>query len=318
MPKRSLHLLLIVLALVLAGLWWFFFGGKSGHPSVSGTIEVDEVHVASRYGGRVESIPVSEGDMLQKGELILQMDAAELKARRDFAAAQLREMESGPRPPEIEAARQEWESQKTELQYSQEEARRSEELFKRQVISRSEYDRAVSRAEGLAKSTAAAKQRYEVLAEGTRIERVDQARAQLAEMDAQLREMRVVAPARSVLEVLSVKPGDVVGANREVATLLLTDQLWVRVYVPELWLGFIKVGESVQVRVDSWPERDFEGTVEQINRNAEFTPRNVQTVADRIRQVFGVKVALKNPEGVLKAGMSADVYFPGVPPRPRD
>lgn len=285
---------------------------------MSGTIEVDEVHVASRYGGRVESIPVAEGDVLKRGELIIQMDAAELRARRDFAAAQLRELESGPRPQEVEAAQREWESQKAELEYARDEAKRAEELFKRQVVSRSEHDRAITRAQGLEKSTSAAQQRYEVLAEGTRKERIDQARAQLAEIDAQLKETQVLAPASSVLEVLSVKPGDVVAANREVATLLLTDQLWVRVYVPELWLGFIRVGQKVNVRVDSWPNRDFEGTVEQINRNAEFTPRNVQTVADRIRQVFGVKIALSNPEGVLKAGMSADVFFPGVPPRPRD
>ena len=60
--------------------------------------------------------------------------------------------------------------------------------------------------------------------------------------------------ADSVLEVLSVKVGDVLPANREVATLLLTHHLWVRVYVPEPWLGLIKVGDPVRVRVDSFPE----------------------------------------------------------------
>jgi HlyD family secretion protein len=73
------------------------------------------------------------------------------------------------------------------------------------------------------------------------------------------------------------------------------------------------VGETVKARVDSFPGRDFEGTVEQINRSAEFTPRNVQTVEERIKQVFGVKVRLKNEEDKLRAGMSADVSFPGVP-----
>src|SRR5207244_11001454 len=67
--------------------------------------------------------------------------------------------------------------------------------------------------------------------------RVTQARAKLADIDAQLAEMQVTAPADSVLEVLSVKVGDVLPANREVATLLLTNHLWVRVYVPEPWLG---------------------------------------------------------------------------------
>jgi HlyD family secretion protein len=145
--------------------------------------------------------------------------------------------------------------------------------------------------------------------------RVAQANAQLAQIQTQLDEMRVVAPGNSILEVLSVKVGDVLPANREVATVILPEHLWVRVYVPEKWLGDVKLDEQVRVRVDSFPGKDFRGTVEQINRQAEFTPRNVQTMEDRIKQVFGVKVRLDNSEDKLRAGMSADVYFPDVPSR---
>src|SRR5213079_411826 len=173
------------------------------------------------------------------------------------------------------------------------DAKRQEDLLQRKVVSPSDAQRADSAAKAQAKNVEAVRMR------------VTQARAQLADM-------QVVAPADSVLEVLSVKVGDVLPANREVATLLLTNHLWVRVYVPEPWLGLIKVGDPVRVRVDSFPGKDFEGTVEQINRQAEFTPRNVQTVADRIRQVFGVKIRLPNTDDRLRAGMAADVYFPNV------
>src|SRR5207237_5736533 len=105
-----------------------------------------------------------------------------------------------------------------------------------------------------------------------------QARAQLADVDAQLAEMQVTAPVDSILEILSVKVGDVLPANREVATLLLLQHLWVRVYVPEPWLGLIKVGDPVRVRVDSFPDKDFEGTVEQVIRQAACTIRNCETV----------------------------------------
>src|SRR5207245_2628267 len=110
-----------------------------------------------------------------------------------------------------------------------------------------------------------------------RPERIDLARAQLAEIDTQLCEMRVLASDECVLEVLSVKLGDVLPANREVATVIMPKQLWVRVYVPEPWLGHIQLGQKVPIRVDAWPGQDFQGVVEQINRKAEFTPRNVQT-----------------------------------------
>ncbi len=257
--------------------------------SVSGTIEVDEVHVGPRMGGRVEKILANEGDRLAAGALIAELDAPELRARRGLMLAQ------------IEAAERDVEAQAAELEFQRADAKRQQELLRSKTVSPSEAERAQSVANAQEKTLAAA--------EG----RVAQTRAQFDEVEAQLREMQVVAPADSVLEILSVKVGDVLPANREVATLLLPQHLWVRVYVPEPWLGLIKLHDKVQVRVDSFGDDEFSGSVQQISRQAEFTPRNVQTVEERIRQVFGVKIRLDNREDKLRAGMAADVTFPNVP-----
>jgi len=254
-----------------------------------------------------------EGDLLHAGQVIMQLEAFELKARRDFAAAQLAELEKGPRAEEIEAAKQDWESQAAQLEYARADAKRSQDLLRNHTISPSEAQRTAANASAQEKTAAASQQRYEMLREGTRPERVAQARAQLDEIEAQMREMQIVAPADSVLEILSVKAGDVLAPNREVATLILPNYLWVRVYVPQPWLGYIKLGDEIRARVDSFRSEEFHGKVEQISRQAEFTPRNVQTVEDRIRQVFGVKIRLENREDKLRAGMSADVIFPNVP-----
>ena len=272
---------LVALSILLVGC------GHSGN-AVSGIIEVDEAHVGPRSGGRVEKIFAWEGDHLHEGQLIAQLDASELRARRDLAAAQ------------INTAIHDADAQQAQLVFLRDEAQRQQDLLKRKVVSPSDAQRAESSAKTQEKNVQAAQMR------------VTQARAQLADIDAQLAEMQVIAPNDSILEVLSVKVGDVLPANREAATLLLTGHLWVRVYVPESWLGLIKVGEHVRVRVDSFPGKDFDGVVEQINRQAEFTPRNVQTVADRIKQVFGVKIRLPSDDNRLRAGMAADVYFPNV------
>lgn len=256
--------------------------------AVSGTIEVDEAHVGPRMSGRVEKILAWEGDRLHEGQVIVQLDASELHARRDLASAQ------------INTAIHDADAQEAQLQFLRDDAKRQQELLTRKVVSPTDAERADSAAKSQEKNVEAAKTR------------VAQARAQLADIDAQLAEMQVTAPADSILEVLSVKVGDVLPPNREAATVLLTGHLWVRVYVPESWLGLIKLGEKVRVRVDSFPHTDFDGVVEQINRQAEFTPRNVQTVADRIKQVFGVKVRLPSDDDRLRAGMAADVYFPNV------
>lgn len=256
--------------------------------AVSGTIEVDEVHVGPRSGGRVEKLFAQEGDKLRAGQPIVQLEATELLARRDLAEAQ------------INTSIHDADAQAAQFDFLRDDAKRQKDLLKRKVVSPNDAERAVSAAKAQEKNVEAARMR------------VVQARAQLADIDAQLAEMQVVAPTDSVLEVLSVKVGDVLPGNREVATLLLPQHLWVRVYVPEPWLGLIKVGDHVRVRVDSFPDKDFDGIVEQMNRQAEFTPRNVQTVGDRIRQVFGVKIRLPNNDDKLRAGMAADAYFPNV------
>jgi HlyD family secretion protein len=256
---------------------------------VSGTIEVDEVHVAPRMGGRVEKIFAREGDSLHPGEVIMQLDAAELPAQRDLAQAQ------------VDAAMRDVEAQQAQVQFLRAEAKRQQELLRTHTISPSEAERAASAANAQDKAIESAQMR------------VTQANANLAQIETHLNEMKVLAPSDSVLEILSVKVGDVLAPNREVATLILPNYLWVRVYVPQPWLGYIKLGDDVRVHVDSFRDEYFKGVVEQINRQAEFTPRNVQTVEDRIRQVFGVKVRLENRDDKLRAGMSADVIFPNVP-----
>lgn len=282
--------------------------------SVSGTIEVDEVRAASRYGGRVEGIYAREGDALTNNQPLVDLNAAELQAQRDRYAAQLAEWEAGPRQEEIAAAKADWEAQVAQLELARSDKKRAEDLFAQHAISTADRDRAVSQADSLEKTVAAAKSKYDLLLAGTRPEQIAQGRAMLAEIDAHLREMKIASPGDCVLEVLSVKVGDVLAPNQQVATLLLTNHIWVRVFVPEPWLGKIQVGEQVKARVDSFPDREFSGVVEQIAREAEFTPRNVQTVDERVKQVFGIKVRFDNSQGQLRAGMSVDVNFPNVTP----
>src|SRR5438067_3170671 len=135
---------------------------------VSGTIETDQVRIASRYGGRVEKIWADEGQALKGGEVVVELDAAELRARRDQAAAQLAEMEAGPRKEEIEAAKHDWEALVAEFEQARADAQRAEELFSKKTISATEHDQAVARARMLEKNGAAARSRYDLLLAGTR------------------------------------------------------------------------------------------------------------------------------------------------------
>jgi multidrug resistance efflux pump len=131
----------------------------------------------------------------------------------------------------------------------------------------------------------------------------------VAALDAQLREANLSAPADGVIETVSVRPGDLVPPNQIVVTMLESSQLWVKVYVPETDLSRIRVGQSADVEIDALNQRHFAGHIQEIASEAEFLPRNVQTYNDREHEVFGVKVQVENPGGVLKSGMSATVQL---------
>lgn len=147
-------------------------------------------------------------------------------------------------------------------------------------------------------------ERYE---RGSRREDIANANAAYAYDEARYREREVAAPSDSTVEVLDVRPGDLIGPNTPVATLLESNQIYVRIYIPETEIGRVRLGQKAEVRVDSFPNTVFDGHVEQINQQAEFLPRNVQTREERVHEVFGVKIHIDNGAGRVLAGMAADV-----------
>lgn len=159
---------------------------------------------------------------------------------------------------------------------------------------------------------------------GPRPEELSEAQAQLVEARARLEQVRlqllegtVTAPARARVEVLPVRPGDLLTPNQVVARLLEEDRVWIRIYVPEPSLGLIRVGQQAKIRIDTFTDRTFTGSIEQINSQGEFTPRNIQSRDERNHQVFGVKVRLDNSDGILKSGMAAEVRVLTQPDQPR-
>jgi HlyD family secretion protein len=148
---------------------------------------------------------------------------------------------------------------------------------------------------------------FEKLERGNRREDIELAKAAYAYDQARFRERQVTAPSAAIVEVLDVRPGDLIAPNTPVATLLEKDQIYIRIYIPETEYGRINLGQTAEIHVDSFPGTVFSGKVEQINQQAEFLPRNVQTREERVHQVFGVKIRIDDPSGRIRAGMAADV-----------
>ena len=138
---------------------------------------------------------------------------------------------------------------------------------------------------------------------------VTQAQAALDLIKIQIQYSVVNTLAPGVILDRSIEPGEVVAAGAPVMSIGQLDPIQITVYVPESRYGEIKLGEKAQVSVDSFPNQTFTGEVTYIANQAEFTPRNVQTVSGRETTVYAVKLTIANPDQKLKPGMPADVTF---------
>ena len=272
-------------------------------------------------------------EKMQRGyrpEEIAQARAAAAQARADYD-----ERARGYRSEQVAAAKATLEQARADAWRSDVSWDRARQLADAGVWSKSQRDEAEAAWKAAHAAEKNAEERYMELERGYRSEQVasaearyrqadaerklreqgfhkediEVARAMLADAEAKYRERQVTAPAAATVEVLDVRPGDLIAPNAPIATLLEREQLYVRVYIPETKIGLVKVGQKVEVRTDSLAGQVFEGEVEQINQRAEFLPRNVQTREERVHQVFGVKVRIRDESGRLKAGMAADVMW---------
>jgi HlyD family secretion protein len=138
---------------------------------------------------------------------------------------------------------------------------------------------------------------------------LEQAQAALDMIDLQIQKSVVSSPTAGVLLSRGIEPGEVVQAGASVLVIGNLESLNITVYVPEDRYGNIRLGQEVQVAVDSFPGKTFTALVTYISDQAEFTPRNVQTIEGRKSTVYAVKLTIANPEQLLKPGMPADVVF---------
>jgi HlyD family secretion protein len=138
---------------------------------------------------------------------------------------------------------------------------------------------------------------------------IEAAKAQAGVLQTQIDKLTLRAPLAGVVLRRAIEPGEMALPGASLLTIGDTDHLYLTVYIPENRYGEIKLGQTAQVNVDSFPGQAFTAQVTRIADRAEFTPRNVQTAEGRATTVFAVKLAVENADGKLKPGMPADVVF---------
>ncbi|MBI5768280.1 MAG: HlyD family efflux transporter periplasmic adaptor subunit [Verrucomicrobia bacterium] len=296
---------------------------RPGELVLSGNIEVTDAQLGFKIPGRVAQRFVAEGQRVTAGQPIAQLDDAEQKQelalrRAELAAAEavLAELEAGSRPQEIAAVEAGLRSVEAERERARLDFARQQELLKRDAIATREFEAAQAQVKVAEARVTEATERLKLVREGPRAETIQQARARLAQARAavELAEVRVAntrlaSPLAGIVLSHHIEPGEFVAAGTPIVTVADTAHVWVRAYVNQTDLGRITHGQKVAVRTDTFPGKNYEGTVGFIASEAEFTPKTVQTPKERVKLVFRVKVDVANPHDELKSGMPADVII---------
>ena len=320
--KRPIIVGIIILIIIFGILLYLFRNQKdTGALSLSGNIEVTEANVGFKLPGRVVELAVDEGDTVKAGQLLARLDSAELasvvmqnKASFQEATTKLSELKTGSRVQEIERAQANVSAQAADLEKAKKDFERADILFKNGAISASQFDASQSAFNAKMAQYRSVQETSSLVKEGPRKEdiqaaeyRVQQIKAMVNTSEERLKDTILYAPISGVVIRKNVELGESLAAGAPALTIGDLESPWVKVYIKEDRLGKVKLGQKAEVKVDSFKNKTYEGTITFISSEAEFTPKNVQTEEERVKLVFGVKVKVKNENGELKPGMPADV-----------
>jgi HlyD family secretion protein len=337
-----------VVILTLVGLLvWRLRADKAqsnAPPGGSATIEGVETIVSSKLASRITDVLVEEGDRVKRGQVVVKLDCTDqeailesLKTRVRAAEAQVAVAEASVKSTaataavsraQIDVALAQTKVLSVEQEMSLRDKARAEELGKTGAISAVEIERTSTKLQTLEEQQRAAAASVHtakmlssaastsILTARAQIEAgraaVESAIAEQRRAEIQIAECNLVAPRDGVITARLLEPGAVVVPGSRVLTVLDISTAKVTFFLPNAELGRASLDAPADVRVDAFPGKVFSGKVRRVASEAEFTPRNVQTREDRDRLVYAVEIHVDNQEGLLRAGMPAEVVLLGA------
>ncbi len=322
--KRPIVLAIVVVTVAGGAAWFWKTHARPAGPEeliLQGNVDIREVNLGFRVGGRIAEVAFDEGDAVKPGDVIARLDPEpyrrEAEEARGLAAslrARLQWLEAGNRPQEVAQARALVREREVTSTNALQLFNRQQELFASKTVSVQDRDDAEARYREAEARLKSAREQLALLEAGFRAEEIAQARADLQRADAalasaalRLTDTVLKAPSDGVVITRAQEPGAIVQPGATVLTVSLTRPVWVRAYIPEPSLGRIHPGLKVRVFTDSRPDKPYFGQVGYISPRAEFTPKNVETVELRTSLVYRLRVVVTNADEGLRQGMPVTV-----------
>ncbi len=303
----------------------------------TGTVEGDKYAVMTSVSGEIEAVYVKEGDRVEEGQKIAQLDtdALEIEKMRleavlEGAQADLRNIANGAREEEINQIYQQIAQQEDQIGILKDQYNHVEDayvkmtrLFESGAASQQQKDDAK-----LAKGNAAlmleqARAQKKLLDENLALvlegateeellsakSRVESAKWAVAAVEDKIQSATITAKHSGTIETVYLNAGEQYAVSAKIADIVDLQVLNIRIYVEEKNLQHVKVGDAVLVKVDYDSTFETSGIVEFIASEGEFTPKNLETKENRQEVVYEVRIRLEDTSQVLKPGMLVDAYL---------
>ncbi len=311
----------VVLAAAAYGLWrWHELGHRAGsaYVTVSGNIEAHESVLSfTQVQAAIVELPFDEGAYVTRDTVLARVD--DRLYREQVAIDQANELvakaQVAVNQSSLAAARSNVESDQVDLREKRRDAERAEELVSTAATSVQARDLARTAAEQSAAALARDRALLQVAITNVALAKANeaQAAARLALDEITLGYATLRAPFDGVIAVRQAERGQLAGPGVAIFSLDDLDHPWLRAYVNEQDIGRVRLGESAEITTDSYPGKTYHGRISFISPEAEFTPKTVETNAERVTLVYRIRIDVANATHELLPGMPADASIALLP-----
>jgi len=285
------------LALLLAcSVFPFACSGNGGEFAYTGRTDVEPITLSAQASGVIDELTVSEGDTVGQGQLIGRINTDRLEAQRRQQEAQAEELEVRRAAAEAQIRQAQ-----AQLDFSRETLARTEKLLAEGGATRQRRDELSNQVTVQQESLSALRSNHRLIEAQER-----ELRAGMDLTDIAIRDARVISPIDGVVLDRFHQPGELAAIGTPLLELADLSVMTVEIYVPLAALTTITLGQQAQLSADGL-QQALDGRVSWISSESEFTPKTILTRETRSTLVYGVKIRVPNPDGVLKVGMPVSV-----------
>jgi len=263
----------------------------------SGVLEGTEIIVSAKGNGQILNLRIDEGDEVQPGDTLAFLDVEKLIIQREQMNAALEESNF-----QLKNANQGISQAQENFDNIQKRYTRIKALYENGTATQQQMDDIDTQYKTAQTQLTSAQTSLQALKMKQK-----QIEANLKLIESQINDGIIISPATGIVVDKFLEQGEMIGLGLPLAAIADLSNLWIKLYVTETELGFVKLHTKADISIDSFPDKAFSGEVVWISPKAEFTPKNVQTKEARADLVYAVKIAVPNPDGIFKIGMPADI-----------